>query len=246
MTVTAVCSVAMAEPNVPRSAAVAVENTAPPKVTPSAGAAALRARMPCAKGHDDRSSELCAAWKSADASEDAAAWAGKAYSLSRTGMVLGWMTFVAAAVAALFAGLAANYTRKQFLVSQRVEDASLVFAFPSGAIEVGDNQTTFVLNMVVTNVGRSAARIHNVLLGADETVLDVTLKADETRRWDGLVTVQKVDDDHQSLAGWVVYSTPLRVKARWIVEASILNHDGMHTGGVWALVRDSYGSGGLI
>lgn len=60
---------------------------------------------PCQAGKDDRSSDLCAQWKAADAAEKSAFWTG-------VGVLVGIFTFAAAGFAAFYARAAAVYTNR--------------------------------------------------------------------------------------------------------------------------------------
>ena len=72
------------------------------------------ANRPCAKGENDRDSDLCAQWKAADAAAEAASYAEPLYWLSVVGAVIGLLTAVFAGGAAWFAKRAADAARAQF------------------------------------------------------------------------------------------------------------------------------------
>ncbi|SIT52783.1 hypothetical protein BQ8794_10153 [Mesorhizobium prunaredense] len=74
---------------------------------------------PCQAGVDDRSSDLCAQWKAADAAQESAKW-------TMWGVSVGALTLLAAVGAAWFAGAAANYTRKGVAEAKRSADAAMV------------------------------------------------------------------------------------------------------------------------
>lgn len=76
----------------------------------------------CRAGYYGDNSNLCAQWKAADAAADAA-WTVHLAFLS--GAIIGALTFVAAAAAAIYARFAAGYTRKSVEVSERFGAASL-------------------------------------------------------------------------------------------------------------------------
>jgi len=66
-----------------------------------------KAEKPCAKGQDDRSSDLCAQWKAADAAELSAIWTIRTFWLGVGGLFVGFFTLMAAVAAAWFARNAA-------------------------------------------------------------------------------------------------------------------------------------------
>ena len=68
--------------------------------------------MGCPVGKEDRSSDLCAQWKAADAANDAAVSARKTFRLGIVGTIIGFFTLVAAGLAARYAKSAANETKR--------------------------------------------------------------------------------------------------------------------------------------
>jgi hypothetical protein len=66
----------------------------------------------CKAGQDDRSSDLCAQWKAADAAKEAAWWTFFAAITTAVGVVIGFLTLFAAGFAAWYAKKAANETEK--------------------------------------------------------------------------------------------------------------------------------------
>lgn len=67
---------------------------------------------PCEQGEDNRESDLCAQWKAADAAAKSATWTEETYQLGVWGLRVGFLTFLAALVAALYARKAAHETGK--------------------------------------------------------------------------------------------------------------------------------------
>jgi hypothetical protein len=66
----------------------------------------------CKAGEDNRSSDLCAQWKAADAAKDAAWWTFFAAITTAVGVIIGFLTLFAAGFAAWYAKKAANETEK--------------------------------------------------------------------------------------------------------------------------------------
>jgi hypothetical protein len=67
---------------------------------------------PCEQGEDNRSSDLCAQWKAADAAYTSAVWTERTAYIGIAGLVLGTLTLAAAAAAAYYAGVAAVQTKR--------------------------------------------------------------------------------------------------------------------------------------
>ena len=65
----------------------------------------------CKAGQDDRSSDLCAQWKAADAAKDAAWWTFFAAITTVVGVIIGGFTLIAAGFAAKYAKKAADHTQ---------------------------------------------------------------------------------------------------------------------------------------
>lgn len=66
----------------------------------------------CDKSQDNRKSDLCAQWKAADAAYDSAVWTARTYHLGIAGLVVGFLTLLAAGMAAKYARDAAIHTRR--------------------------------------------------------------------------------------------------------------------------------------
>jgi hypothetical protein len=67
------------------------------------------AEKPCPKEQENRNSDLCAQWKAAHAAADAAEASWYQFRLGVGGLIVGFLTLVAAGVAAYFAKKAADY-----------------------------------------------------------------------------------------------------------------------------------------
>lgn len=126
-----------------------------------------------------RRSEIEAQWVSARAAESAAE---AAWIFGKLGSVIGGITLVAAGLAAIYARMSAteskrsaNYALFSYEAFTRVEDASLVVSMPVGHTAEGRDDL-FIVDVLVTNVGRSAARILWFQMEGDNPiVIDKTL-----------------------------------------------------------------------
>lgn len=115
---------------------------------------------PCQAGHDNRNSDLCAQWKAADAAEQSAFW-------TRVGTLIGIATFGAAAVAAWFAGRAAQYTKDGAIaanqaLAQAEQISKLELRAYLTVVPDGINQligtTEAMGHVLLQNVGKLPAR----------------------------------------------------------------------------------------
>lgn len=155
----------------------------------------------------------------------------------------GVLTLIAASGAAVFARDAAIHSRRSADISSRIEDASLVFSFKK--VMVGKSFSEgdwFGLSLTITNVGRSAARIHSMKLGAtsDAIVVERTISAGKSEYFEDTFFLNKLGDGKTELfKGYAEYSTPLRTRSKWQIEAAILNVDDQHPDGPWVLVMES-------
>lgn len=79
----------------------------------------------CRKGQDNRTSDLCAQWKAADAAYDSAVWTARTYQLGIAGFLVGIFTLFAASMAAKYARDAAIHTKRSADSADRmVEEAT--------------------------------------------------------------------------------------------------------------------------
>jgi hypothetical protein len=93
-----------------QSASAAAANSEPAVPPPSDAG--------CERNNDQRSSDLCAQWKAADAAYDSARWAWWQLLLGGVGLILGAATMAAAIFAALYAKRAAVATEQTVKIAQ--------------------------------------------------------------------------------------------------------------------------------
>lgn len=157
------------------------------------GVSATRNDAGCKKDEENRNSDLCAQWKSADAAERSAEASERAVIIDAIGTVVGVLTFIAAALAAVYARSAANHTRAgaeaaNAAIQQAKEAAALeyrawlVFHTPvvtrvnagDGGFDDGDRFLWINYKLTIENVGRSPAReisVYNKLVGGTKSHL---------------------------------------------------------------------------
>ena len=111
----------------------------------------LQSKQPCPKGQDNRNSDLCAQWKAADAAADAVQVSWYQFFLGGAGLVVGFLTLIAAAAAAIYARNAANYTKRSAESYRAREQAHLVGNFDF----FGDSARCYF-----KNIGVSQAVVH--------------------------------------------------------------------------------------
>lgn len=87
----------------------------------------------CDAGEDDRSSDLCAQWKAADAAFSSAVWTKRSFFAGLVGLVIGGFTLVAAGFAAWYARSAWLETRRGNIVNMRASARATRQAIASGA-----------------------------------------------------------------------------------------------------------------
>lgn len=126
----------------------------------ASGAGAQRKEASCRPGQDDRTSDLCAQWKSADAANRSADW-------TRLGVLMGLPTLVAAGVAAWYAGQAAAHTaagsreaKRSANVAVEMQRPWIRLEFrPTGRMRVGSFGNIYVpMEMRIVNEGSSPAQ----------------------------------------------------------------------------------------
>ena len=120
---------------------------------------------PCAQGEDDRSSDLCAQWKAADASNSSAIWTERTFWLVLAGTLIGLLTLGAAIAAAFFAKKAADHTEtganatiagnNQTIVSAERQDRAYLAVEPGGVNRTKSDRA--VGDIVIRNIGRIPA-----------------------------------------------------------------------------------------
>jgi hypothetical protein len=144
---------------------------------------AAKTGLPCGKREENRSSDLCAQWKAADAAKSAA---DAAWTLGIAGSILGFFTLLVAIGAALYARDAARYTQagaiaadKSLVETRDVAAAELrPWLVPEPSIEELEiTDGGFVIRYTVRfrNAGKtSAARFYADLssgfLGQDDSI----------------------------------------------------------------------------
>lgn len=114
---------------------------------------------PCAKGEQNRNSDLCAQWEAADAAVDSATWAEKTYKLGIIGTVLGAITMAAAIAAAFYARSAALHAggaHKAFISAER---AILRIVSAGVANARGGELDRQLVAFTIKNIGRTSGRI---------------------------------------------------------------------------------------
>jgi hypothetical protein len=77
----------------------------------------------CPNKIEDRSSDLCAQWKAADAAQDSAIWTERSFYLGAGVALVSFLTFIAAVAAALFARNAANAAAESVNVARQLGEA---------------------------------------------------------------------------------------------------------------------------
>ncbi|AEH88036.1 hypothetical protein Mesop_3594 [Mesorhizobium opportunistum WSM2075] len=115
---------------------------------------------PCEPGQDNRSSDLCAQWKAADAAQQSANW-------TTIGAVLGFFTFAAAVAAAKFArdaaihteagAIAANQALAQAENTSKLELRAYLNVIPNG-INPLKKRRNVIGHILIRNVGQSIAQ----------------------------------------------------------------------------------------
>lgn len=125
-------------------------------------------------------------------------------ALSMVGVYLIWRTWHATRVAA-------DTSRKTYDAFIAAEDASLVVEFPRGTVveSVVDGvlqPDTYFLEVAVTNIGRSTARLHGWSFGDKRHREDFTLKPGDTKKMHGV----EVEEPAEGFTMSLHYSSPLR------------------------------------
>lgn len=129
----------------------------------------------CGSGEDNRESDLCAQWKAADSAKVAAVWTRQTGIFTGWGLVIGFVTMVAAIAAAVFAALASGHTKRSATIAENsyVADTrawltirSVSFApFEVATNEAGIACIASPLTIGVENYGNGVAYNCVVLMG---------------------------------------------------------------------------------
>lgn len=112
--------------------------------------------QPCSAGEDQRSSDLCAQWKAADAAKSSA---DAAWLFGTLGSLIGTLTLAAAGAAAWYASKAAA-AANQALRSERA-----FLTFKDAVASASSKQQRFSVGMVFENTGSSPAIEPQVAFG---------------------------------------------------------------------------------
>jgi hypothetical protein len=135
----------------------------------------------CEQGKDNRSSDLCAQWKAADAAEKSATWTRRTFWPALFGVVIGGLTLAAAAFAAWWAKRAAEETKRGAEEAKRSADTAVknyeaFIKFESPMLDVDFVKLTVVwvngkpqaiARFAIRNIGRSPAIIDGVSVEGD-------------------------------------------------------------------------------
>ncbi|MBK6414183.1 hypothetical protein [Sphingopyxis sp.] len=123
----------------------------------------LDREKPCNAGNEDRSTDLCAQWKAADAASDSA---DAAWLFGGVGSIIGALTLLAASAAALFAKRAADHTKSAAhhaetsntlnTISAERQDRAYLAVDPGGINRTKSNRA--VGDIVIRNVGKIPAK----------------------------------------------------------------------------------------
>lgn len=190
-------------------------------------AKALAERDRCTEAAEEyrlKSNDLVQQARTADAT---AAQTVLTYDLTRmtlAGAVIGMWTLIAAGLAAYFARNAAYAARDSYNAFIKAEDASLVVEFPSGtmiesAVDEVKQPDTYFLNIVITNIGRSTARIEGWNVGNEKFERrEHTLKAGDSWKSKGKIDFTTSDGN---FAVTIHYSSPLRERMALNVVAKV-------------------------
>jgi hypothetical protein len=140
--------------------------------------------------------------------------------LARQNNWLNLVTALVAGLAAFFAARAAGAATKSYKAFVAAEDAHLAIEFPNGTwTETGRDgrwvETSYHLTIVITNIGRSTARVHDCTVKTEMVVIDKTLKRDESEKIPAAVTLDSLDPFRMVIR----YTSPIRINAMLIVEA---------------------------
>lgn len=145
-------------------------------------------RAPCRDGEYNNQSELCAQWYAARAARDAADWAY--WAIFWTVIALGLN-----AVGLAFLLVTIRQGHKTYQAFVAVEDASLVAEFPNASltesmIEGVKQPDVYFFDAIITNIGRSTARVHGWQIDGGKPVRrEHTLKAGDSWALEGELAI---------------------------------------------------------
>jgi hypothetical protein len=120
----------------------------------------------CEKGTDNRQSDLCAQWKSADAATDSALWGFWSLFATVVGLIVGGGTLIAAWCAAAYAKRAANHTKEANRILRQLErpylvavDPIIISELPTGTTPASAQKVMCALGFKIQNCGKGPAFI---------------------------------------------------------------------------------------
>lgn len=184
------------------------------------------------KGQEAQSHSSDPNWIAAQAARDSADYAFWMNLISLAGLIVGGLTMIAAGAAAYFAWLAAREARRSANAASAsqeafvaAEDANLVIEFPNGtkgeSFEHGKLiRTTYDLNVLISNIGRSAARIEGWRFGDKTHRQEHTLKAGES--WGRIHPIPVEVAPGQDFNVSILYSSPIRQQMALDVTARLI------------------------
>lgn len=179
---------------------------------------------------DHTNSGTAADWMAARAARDAANSARDMNRISIAGLVVGLATTVAAGAAAYFAWRASDEARRSANAAVEshgafvaAEDAALSVSFPNGgkieAMTEGVLTTYFDVNILLANIGRSAAQIEGWRFGeAQNEQLHVV---EPGQQWGGFREITMTIRPNEEFTVTIIYSTPIRQKQELDVTAEL-------------------------
>jgi len=134
---------------------------------------------------------------------------------------IGFITAIAAVLAARWAKRAASAGTKSYEAFVAAEDAFLSVEFPNGTLieSVVDGvrqPDTYFLTALITNVGRTTARVHGCSTGENHIPIQKTLKRDECEELGWRIPLDSLAQFNLRIS----YTTPIRPKAEMIVTAA--------------------------
>jgi hypothetical protein len=143
---------------------------------------------------------------------------------------LGLVTAAVAGLAAWFAASAARAATKSYKAFVAAEDAYLSVEFPNGTIVESSvdgvsQPDTYFLTAIITNLGRTTARVHGCSYGEEHIPIQKTLKTDESEELGWRIQVDSLAQFDLHIS----YSTPMRPKAELILTVSPMKFTGRKT-----------------
>lgn len=179
--------------------------------------------QPCPKGEDNRNSDLCAQWKAADAASTGTALTEKTYVLSIFSLVIGFFGSVIAVIAAYYTMLAARASQGALNALVRTEDARISISIPS--VSKTPVQNLFIINVLIHNIGRTAAILHTINLGGKEIHFNVKLlPSGPPLDYDSIPELLVIESGCEYVDVIVEYSSIFTGRMKQSVRAIVLDH----------------------